>query len=604
MEEKMPTLDRAHSCNAIPSLTAAFDDDLLLETLPVGVYACDANGVIVRYNRAAAALWGREPRLGETDERFCGSYRLLDLGGMHIPSAECPMATALATGRSYRDGRIQIERPDGSRIVALVNIEVLKNAHGQVTGAVNVFRDSGFPGQERRKANGHAVDVETILQSLPAALYTTDPEGAITFYNEAAAELWGVRPEIGRSEFCGSWKLYWPDGTPLPHDQCPMAVALKERRAINGQEAAAERPDGTRIPFLAYPTPLFDEVGELAGAVNMLVNISGRKSAELASQRLAAIVESSDEAILSKDTNGIITSWNRGAQRLFGYWEHEVIGKPVTILIPSDRQDEELEILSSIRRGERIEHYETIRQRKDGSLVDVSLSVSPILDSSGKVVGASKIARDISDRRCAEEQKDLLLGEMNHRIKNLFALAGGLVNLSARGAASVPDLVSNLQGKFFALSRAHSLTLSGTEANPHQIATLHTLIAEVTEPYHHGGTSERRIVVSGPDIQLGRSALTNIALLLHEFATNALKYGALVDPSGQVRIECFEREHDFCITWREAGMVSHAGESAREGFGSRLARAATTALNGSFSRDFTSNGLEIRLTVPRAKLRE
>lgn len=443
-----------------------------------------------------------------------------------------------------------------------------------------------------------------ILQALRAAIYTTDAAGKISFYNDAAVEMWGVRPEIGRNEFCGSWKLYWPDGTPLPHDQCPMAIALKERRAINGQEAVAERPDGTRIPFLAYPTPLFNEVGELVGAVNMLVDISERKSAELASQRLAAIVESSDDAIISKDTNGIITSWNGGAQRLFGYYEHEVIGKPVTILIPSDRQDEEPEILSRIRRGERIEHYETIRQKKDGSLIDISLSVSPIVDSSGKVVGASKIARDISDRRRAEEQKDLLLGEMNHRVKNLFALAGGLLNLSARDAASVPDLVSDLQGKFLALSRAHSLTLSGTEINPHQTTTLHTLIAEVTEPYHHEGRSECRIVVSGSDIELGRSAVTNIALLLHEFATNALKYGALVDPSGQVRIECFEQEHDFCITWREDGVVLRAGDSAREGFGSRLARAAITALSGSFSRDFTEGGLEIRLTVPPAKLRE
>ena len=599
----MPALDMTRLSNIARSLADDLDDGRLLESLPIGVYACDADGVIVRYNRAAAALWGREPRLGETDERFCGSYRLLDLGGMHIPSAQCPMATALATGRSYRDERIQIERPDGSRIVALVNIEVLKNAHGQVTGAVNVFRDSGFPGQGRRQANGHVADVEAILQSLPAALYTTDPEGRITFYNEAAAEMWGVRPEIGQSEFCGSWKLYWPDGTPLPHDQCPMAVALKERRAINGQEAAAERPDGTRIPFLAYPTPLFDEVGELAGAVNMLVNINGRKSAELASQRLAAIVESSDDAIISKDTHGIITSWNGGAQRLFGYCEHEVIGKPVTILIPCDRQDEEPEILARIRRGERIEHYDTIRQRKDGSLVNISLSISPIVDSSGKVVGASKIARDVSDRWRAEEQKDLLLGEMDHRVKNLFALAGGLVNLSARGAASVPDLVSDIQGKFVALSRAHSLTLSAAKTDSHKIATLHTLIAEVTDPYRDERI-ERRIVVTGSDCPLGRNALTNIALLLHEFATNALKYGALVDPSGQVRIECFEQKDTFCITWREAGVVSRGGEPAREGFGSRLARAAITALNGSFTRDFTSNGLEIRLTMPRAKLRE
>jgi PAS domain S-box-containing protein len=461
-----------------------------------------------------------------------------------------------------------------------------------------------LPGLPRVSAprDGGVTSPVQILQALPAAIYTTDAAGKISFYNDAAVEMWGVRPEIGRNEFCGSWKLYWPDGTPLPHDQCPMAIALKERRAINGQEAVAERPDGTRIPFLAYPTPLFNEVGELVGAVNMLVDVSERKSAELASQRLAAIVESSDDAIISKDTNGIITSWNGGAQRLFGYYEHEVIGKPVTILIPSDRQDEEPEILSRIRRGERIEHYETIRQKKDGSLIDISLSVSPIVDSSGKVVGASKIARDISDRRRAEEQKDLLLGEMNHRVKNLFALAGGLVNLSARGAASVPDLVSDLQGKFVALSRAHSLTLSAAETDSHQIATLHTLIAEVTDPYRDERV-ERRIVVTGFDCPLGRNAVTNVALLLHEFSTNALKYGALSNPSGQVRIECFDQGNDVCIVWREAGVVSRVEESAHEGFGSRLARAAIGALSGSFSRDFTEGGLEIRLTAPCAKLR-
>jgi PAS domain-containing protein len=242
----MPTLDTLCLPNVARSLPDDLDDGLLLESLPVGVCACDADGVILRYNRAAAALWGREPRLGETDERFCGSYRLFDLGGMHIPSAECPMATALATGRSYRDERIQIERPDGSRIVALMNINVLKNARGQVTGAVNVFRDIEPSGWGRGRATDQARTLEEILQALPAAVYTTDLDGSITFYNQAACELWGVRPEIHRSAFCGSWKLYWPDGTRLPHDQCLMAIALKEGRAIRGKEAVAEKPNGTR----------------------------------------------------------------------------------------------------------------------------------------------------------------------------------------------------------------------------------------------------------------------------------------------------------------------------------------------------------------------
>jgi PAS domain-containing protein len=133
-------------------------------------------------------------------------------------------------------------------------------------------------------------------------------------------------------------------------------IALKEKRGIRGAEAVAERPDGTRIPFLAYPTPLWDETGALAGAVNTLVDITERKKAEEAAQRLAAIVETSDDAIVSKDLKGIIKTWNAGAQRLFGYSAAEVIGKPITILIPPDNIDEEPAILERIHRGERIDH--------------------------------------------------------------------------------------------------------------------------------------------------------------------------------------------------------------------------------------------------------
>ena len=119
-----------------------------------------------------------------------------------------------------------------------------------------------------------------LLDSLPAAVYTTDAAGRVTYYNEAAVELWGHRPPLGSSEWCGSWKLFWPDGTPMAHAECPMAITLKEDRPVRGMEAAVERPDGTRVPFIPYPTPLHDEAGRLMGAVNMLVDISERKRAE------------------------------------------------------------------------------------------------------------------------------------------------------------------------------------------------------------------------------------------------------------------------------------------------------------------------------------
>ena len=143
------------------------------------------------------------------------------------------------------------------------------------------------------------------IEALPAAIYMTDAEGRLTFYNEAAAELWGCRPELGESKFCGSWKLYWPDGTPLRHDECPMALALRQRRPIRGVEAVAERPDGTRVPFIPYPTPLFDASGKLTGAVNMLVDISERKRAEadLAERKaqLAVFVEHAPAGIAMFD---------------------------------------------------------------------------------------------------------------------------------------------------------------------------------------------------------------------------------------------------------------------------------------------------------------
>jgi len=449
------------------------------------------------------------------------------------------------------------------------------------------------------------LDEGILLDVLPVAAYVCDQDGVIVRYNHAAALLWGREPRPGDSQqrFCGSWKLYRPDGSALPFEDCPMAVALRERRAIRGGEAVAERPDGTRVAFLAYPTPLFDPEGELRGAVNLLVDVTEQKAAEVATQRLAAIIESSDDAILSKDLNGIITSWNRGATRLFGYAEAETLGRPVTILIPEDRQDEEPAILARIRRGEHIDHYETIRRRKDGSLVDISLSVSPIFDRSGRVVGASKIARDITDRKRAEQQKDLLLAEMKHRVKNLFALSGSLVNLSGRSAGSVPELVSDLQGRFAALARAHALTLpAGPEAEVGQpTLSLHALIASVTQPYEE--EADGRVTITGQDLPIGSATATNFALILHEFTTNAVKYGALAQPDGRLCIDCVEEGENVSLVWREFAPLRQMAPPSREGFGSRLARATVGgALGGSFSREFRPDGVEIRLTAPRDRL--
>jgi len=471
---------------------------------------------------------------------------------------------------------------------------------------------------EANLMNGHrlsaaermGVDTQSdeLLRALPTAIYRTDAEGRITFYNDAAAALWGCRPELGESEFCGSWKLYWPDGSPLPHDECPMAIALKEKRAIRGMEAIAERPDGTRIPFLAYPTPLFDENGDLIGAVNLLADIETSRQVEQASRHYAAIIESSEDAILAKDLNGVIQSWNRGAERLFGYTAEEAIGQLVTLLIPADRCNEEPMILDCIRRGERIEHYETVRQRKDGTLIDISLTVSPIRGRGGKIIGASKIARDITDRKRAQEWRDLMLREMNHRIKNLFAISNSVVSLSAYSAKTPKEMAASVGERLSALSRAHALTLwrdPGAALGVDRPTTLHALVRTVLSPYDHLAGNGARVTISGPDIILSFAAVTSLALLLQEFATNAAKYGAMSSPSGTVDVATFQEDDKFVLTWTERGGPAVTEPEELHGFGSLLSRMMIAGhLDGKISRDWRPEGLAIRLSMSAAGLSE
>jgi PAS domain S-box-containing protein len=241
-----------------------------------------------------------------------------------------------------------------------------------------------------------------LLENLPVAVYTCDKNGYITFYNKHAVELWGREPEIGKDLWCGSLKIFTPEGNPLPLDSCPMAIVLKTGKEIEQQEIIIERPDGKLLYVNPYPKPLFDENGNLEGAMNMLVDITRRKSDEEKAAMLSSIVKSSNAAIISKTLNGIVTSWNPAAQQIFGYTPEEMIGQPIIKLIPHDLYHEEEEILGKLRKGERIEHMETIRITKDGHLIDISLSVSPVKDESGKIIGVSKIARDISNIKRAE----------------------------------------------------------------------------------------------------------------------------------------------------------------------------------------------------------
>jgi PAS domain S-box-containing protein len=312
-----------------------------------------------------------------------------------------------------------------------------------------------------------------LLDALPVAIYTTDPAGWITFSNEAAIELAGRQPELGRDRWCVTWRLFRPDGTPLRHDECPMAVALKEGQPVRGVEAILERPDGRRVHFLPYPTPLYNAAGELIGGVNMLVDITEQKQAEQAVQQLNETLEQrveertrqmtealselrasearfrmlvqgvTDYAIFMLDPNGFVTNWNSGAARIKGYAAEEIVGRHFSQFYTEDDRQRGIpkRALETARRTGRYE-AEGWRVRKDGAKFWANVVIDAIRDDGGRVVGFAKVTRDLTERKAAEEQLrqaqkmeavGQLTGGVAHDFNNLLtAIIGNLEMLVNR----------------------------------------------------------------------------------------------------------------------------------------------------------------------------
>lgn len=694
-----------------------------LDAIPGAVYICDHEGWLVAFNNEAANAWGRTPVVGEARERFCGSHRLFLTDGTPLPHEVCPMAEAVRHGRDMRNAEVVIERPDGGKILALVNIRALRDHRGRIQGAINCFQDVtahkaieeelrrrnqdledffensaiglhivsadgiiqrankaelkllGYSPQEyvgRHVAEFHAdapvigdilhrlscgeqleryparlrakdgsikqvlitsncrfehgrmistrcfttdvtdlhaaevarreseerlaatyeaatvgiaeadaqgrllrvndafckmlgrpreellamcfldythgsareqdaalyarqvrgeidnyvirkrafkpdgtvlyLDVHSssvraadgtfrygvrvvqdvtgahlmedrireseqrmrdLLDALPAAVYTTDAAGRINFYNKASVEMAGREPLLGQ-QWCVTWRLYTPEGAPLPHERCPMAIALQEDRAIRGVEAIAERPDGSRIPFMPYPTPLHDANGELVGAINMLV--------------------------------------------------------------------------------------------------------------------------DITERKQAENRQKVLIDELNHRVKNTLATVQSLALQTVRHAAGLPDFATKFQARLLALARAHDLlTKRHWEAAP-----LDALATEILAPL--AGAAQSRVSLEGDAFELAPRAALSLTMALGELATNATKYGALSTEAGTLavkwRLDGAADAAILIVEWQERDGPT-VMPPTRRGFGVRLMeRCIETDLGGQFDLAFEPSGVRCRMTMP------
>jgi PAS domain S-box-containing protein len=377
----------------------------LFDLVPVAVYVCDADGIIQQYNRRAVKLWGREPGRDGKEPKFCGSYKIFYPDGRPMPHQECPMARALRREKlGAKDLEIIVERPDGERRHVTAAPQILKDSRGKIVGALNCLYDVTDRERAREQLQRTMEFDEAVLTNMGEGLYTVDAEGSVTSMNPAAEKLFGWRLEELRGKKMHDVTHYkHRDGSPFPPDEWPGLQALRNGKPLINCKDVFIRKDGTFFDVIYTASPI-REGNKITGLVVVFRDVTEQKRAEAAGMRLTALVQWSHDAVVAKDLNGIVTDWNQSAQRIFGYKPKEIIGKSILTLIPKDRHSEETEILRRIRNGESIEHYETVRCRKDGKLIEVSLTISPIKDAHGKVVGVSKIARDITERK-AEQRR-------------------------------------------------------------------------------------------------------------------------------------------------------------------------------------------------------
>jgi PAS domain S-box-containing protein len=417
-------------------------------------------------------------------------------------------------------------------------------------------------------------------------------DGVIEFWNAGAEQLYGFPPDeaVGRS----SHSLLQ---TKFPIEFIELHSQLRNERYWSG-ELRHICKDGHEVivdsRMQLFSDDIVLEVNRDITAAKTLINERKQfdhalRESEQQLRWLASMVESSDDVIISKNLDGVIISWNKGAERVFGYTAEEAIGQPITIVIPEDRHDEERKLLTRIRRGERINLYETVRRRKHGSLIAVSLTVSPVRDAEGKIVGASKIARDITEQRRSQEQIATLAREAEHRSKNLLATVQAIVHLSQ---SETPDgLKRAIEGRIQALANVHSLFVKSRWIG----AELSTVAKQELTPYMQN--KESRVSIEGPQVLLEPNSAQAIAVTLHELATNAAKYGALSATEGQIEVKwSHTADGRLILLWTETGGPP-VKTPTRQGFGGKVINAMIEQLKGTTRFDWRPEGLVCEITL-------
>jgi PAS domain S-box-containing protein len=332
-------------------------------------------------------------------------------------------------------------------------------------------------------------------------------------------------------------------------------------RMMSGEKFSLERKAATGENFIVHFVPLKNERDEVDSGLVMAMDITDIKQAEEKSAKLAAIIESSDDAIISKTLESVITSWNDSAERMFGYSADEMIGESIYKLIPPDRQEEEPRILARLKGGDRVEHFETKRLTKDGRLIDVSLTISPIKDPQGNIIGLSKIARDVTERKLDENRKNDFIGMVSHELKTPLTSLTAIIQVATAKLKNSDDvfLASAMEKASIQVRKMIGmingfLNISRLEAGKimvdKQTFDLDELLNEILE--------ETDIIVTTHQITLSDCSCVKvhadrekISSVISNFISNAVKYS----PKGKlIEINCKLQDNEVILSVKDEGM--------------------------------------------------
>src|SRR5262245_61548941 len=523
-----------------------------------------------------------------------------------LPNLDAAFAASGRTGGSYKAEYRLASVPGcadvGQQRWIAVRGTVVRNAAGRPVRPLGVTHDITERKQAEERLQKSERALRELLGALPAAIYVTDAAGRITYCNQSAVDLWGQSPKLGEHRWCDFAKFYHGDGTPMALDDCPTEIALKLGRVVRGKEAILERTDGTRIPIVPYPTPLCDGKGAILGVVNMTVDISERKNAELAlAERNMQLALAAKAALVGSYAYDADTEWMQVSEGYAAIHEFPEGTASITRsqwlakVHPDDIDRLNALRLQSLheRRAEQSMVYRIVRSGGEIRWIESRSFIS--YGNDGRAARVIGVNIDVTERQRTEEHQRALVAELDHRVKNALATVSAVASRTQDASSSVADFAAALDGRIKSMAITHELL----SVRRWQGLPLSELARRELAAYATRNNTE----IDGPAVMLSAEAGQAMAMVLHELVTNAAKYGALSTQYGRVSLRWSWRlngsAHDRrALEWQETGGPPVVAPS-RSGYGTTVIRELVPyELGGTVDLVLAPEGARCRLEIP------